>query len=85
MLPTKGAIRDAAHNAGLSLGSEEAFGLSYARTLRDWRDKFLANDEAVAALGLDSRFRRMWEFYLSYCEAGFRGGAVNVSLFQLRG
>jgi cyclopropane-fatty-acyl-phospholipid synthase len=85
MLPTKTAIRDVACAAGLSLDAEESFGLSYAQTLRAWRERFLASGDAIAALGLPERFRRMWEYYLSYCEAGFRGGAVDVSLFRLRG
>ena len=85
MLPTKTAVRAAAGAAGLSLEAEEFFGQSYARTLRDWLDRFKANENAIAALGLPARFRRMWEYYLSYCEAGFRGGAIDVGLFQLRG
>lgn len=43
----------------------------YARTLREWRERFLASREAVKALGFDERFVRLWEFYLAYCEAGF--------------
>jgi len=85
MLPTKSRARDAARAAGLTLEIEESFGASYARTLEDWRDRLSAHGEKIAALGLDTRFRRMWEYYLSYCEAGFRGGAIDVSLFQLRG
>ena len=84
MLPTKAAIRDAARAAGLSLAVEEDFGLSYARTLQAWHERFLANRNAISALGLPHRFLRMWEYYLSYCEAGFRGHAVDVTLFQLR-
>lgn len=85
MLPTKTAIRDAARAVGLTLAHQEFFGMSYARTLKEWRERFLAHGGAIAALGLDARFRRMWEYYLSYCEAGFRGGAIDVGLFQLRG
>jgi len=85
MLPTKTAIRDAARAAGLALSREEFFGLSYARTLKEWRERFMAQGGAIAALGLDASFRRMWEYYLGYCEAGFRGGAIDVGLFQLRG
>ena len=85
MLPTKSGVRESTRAAGLSLETEDSFGLSYARTLKDWRDRFSANTETIAALGLDARFRRMWEYYLCYCEAGFRGGAIDVSLFQLRG
>jgi cyclopropane-fatty-acyl-phospholipid synthase len=43
----------------------------YATTLRLWRQRFFSNLEAVRALGFDDTFIRMWEFYLSYCEAGF--------------
>ena len=85
MLPTRTAIHDAARAAGLSLAVEESFGLSYARTLRAWHERFLANSNAISALGLPHRFLRMWEYYLSYCEAGFRGRAVDVSLFRLLG
>jgi len=85
MLPTKTAVRTAALAAGFTLGEEEAFGLSYAQTLRAWRERLLAKAQAVSALGLDERFQRMWEYYLAYCEAGFRGGSVDVGLFQLKG
>jgi cyclopropane-fatty-acyl-phospholipid synthase len=85
MLPTKTAVREAATAAGFTLGTEDTFGLSYARTLREWRERFLAGSREIAALGLDERFRRMWEYYLAYCEAGFLCGSVDVSLFQLRG
>ncbi len=59
--------------------------MSYAQTLREWRERFLARSKEISALGLNERFQRMWEYYLSYCEAGFRCGSVDVSLFQLRG
>jgi cyclopropane-fatty-acyl-phospholipid synthase len=85
MLPTKTAIRHAAHTAGLSFDSENSFGLSYARTLKDWRGRFLAQSDLIAAFGLDARFRRMWAYYLGYCEAGFLGGAIDVSLFKFKG
>ena len=85
MLPTKSAVRGAAMAAGFTLGAEEAFGLSYARTLREWLERCLSNASEMSGLGLDARFQRMWEYYLAYCEAGFLGGSVDVSLFQLRG
>ena len=46
-------------------------GTDYARTLREWRHNFIANTARITALGFDERFRRMWEYYLSYCEGGF--------------
>jgi cyclopropane-fatty-acyl-phospholipid synthase len=44
----------------------------YATTLARWRDRFLARSGEIEALGFDEEFRRLWEFYFSYCEAGFR-------------
>jgi len=85
MLPTKTAVRESAIAAGFTLGDEEAFGPSYALTLREWRRRFLQKADGVSALGLGSRFSRMWEYYLAYCEAGFLVGSVDVSLIQLKG
>jgi cyclopropane-fatty-acyl-phospholipid synthase len=53
-------------------------GESYADTLRMWRERFNADPAAIDALGFDETFRRMWTFYLAYCEAGFRSGYLNV-------
>ena len=50
----------------------------YAETLRLWRERFTDRRDAVAALGFDDVFRRMWEFYLAYSEAGFRSGYLDV-------
>lgn len=47
-------------------------GHHYAETMHRWRDQFAKNEEAVAALGFDEAFRRRWDLYLAYCEAGFR-------------
>jgi cyclopropane-fatty-acyl-phospholipid synthase len=52
-------------------------GDSYAETLRLWRERFDAAAETVDRLGFDATFRRMWTFYLAYCEAGFRSGYLN--------
>jgi cyclopropane-fatty-acyl-phospholipid synthase len=56
----------------LALTQLEDFGLSYARTLRAWREGFLAQLPQVRKQGFDERFIRMWEIYLAYCEGGFR-------------
>ena len=50
----------------------------YAETLRLWRERFLERRDAVAALGFDEVFHRMWELYLAYSEAGFRSGYLDV-------
>lgn len=63
----------------LSLVHLEDFGLSYARTLQAWRRRFMSRLDAVRGQGFDERFIRLWEFYLAYCEGGFRERAIGVS------
>ena len=61
-----------------------AFGGDYAQTLRVWREKFLSEEQRVRSLGFDTRFIRIWEFYLAYCEAAFAAGNTDVVQFTLR-
>jgi cyclopropane-fatty-acyl-phospholipid synthase len=63
----------------LALVHLEDFGASYARTLHAWRERFFAHLPAVRAQGFDERFIRMWEFYLAYCEGGFRERSIGVA------
>ncbi len=83
MLPTPTIIHDQAQNAGLKYECVETFGQSYARTLALWRRRFLELWPVISAQGFDERFRRMWEYYLAYCEAGFRNGTIDVGLYKL--
>ncbi|MGA9745839.1 MAG: cyclopropane-fatty-acyl-phospholipid synthase family protein [Nocardioides sp.] len=84
LLPSVRAIEEslAAHTS-LRLDRTDSMGQHYAHTLRLWRAKFLANWSQVEALGFDERFKRMWEFYLGYCEAGFRTGYLEVAQLRL--
>ena len=63
----------------LGLVALRDFGDSYARTLKAWRERFLAHLSDVRAQGFDERFIRMWTFYLAYCEGGFRERSIGVS------
>jgi cyclopropane-fatty-acyl-phospholipid synthase len=72
-----------ADHTRLRITERRDFGLDYARTLRCWRERFLAHWEEVAALGFDETFMRTWEYYLAYSEAGFRANYIDVSLLQL--
>lgn len=84
LLPSIGAFRAEAERAGLEVVDELAFGTDYAETLRRWRHDFLARDGQLRQLGFDTRFMRIWEFYLAYCEAAFATGNTNVVQFTLR-
>ena len=82
-LPSKTALRQQFERAGLRLRSHESFGLSYARTLAEWRRRFHTRWPEIAALRFDDRFRRLWDYYLSYCAAGFLEGVTDVGLYRV--
>lgn len=66
------------------LVSLETFGQSYARTLAAWNGRFQAVWPKIEAMGFSPRFKRMWEYYLAYCEGGFTAGAIDVGLYKIR-
>lgn len=76
-LPAPKVLRRLADTTQLEVEKIETFGLDYARTLASWRERFEAAWSGLAP-DLDERFRRMWELYLSLCEAGFRMGRLDV-------
>lgn len=78
MLPTPTIMRDMGIEHGFSLSAERVFGHDYAVTLAHWRDRFRSAWPQLIPLGFDEQFRRLWEYYLSYCEAGFRAGTIDV-------
>ena len=82
MLPTKTLVEREANKAGLEMVSCMEFGDSYRQTLEIWRQRFHANWTTIAAKGFDERFRRMWDYYLRYCEAGFEHGTIDVGLYK---
>jgi cyclopropane-fatty-acyl-phospholipid synthase len=79
-LPSLRAVEEIVRDdTGLQIDSVTSFGSDYARTLRAWRERFDAHEAEVDALGFDATFRRMWDFYLAYCEAGFATGYLDVA------
>ncbi len=83
-LPSPSAFRAQARAAGLEVVDEFTFGQDYAQTLAHWRQRFIASEAEVRALGFDDRFIRIWTFYLAYCEAAFTEGNTDVVQFTLR-
>lgn len=84
VIPSVEAIeQNLADHTSLRVVERRSLGPDYARTLAIWRETFLDRWENVAALGFDETFRRMWEFYLAYCEAGFRVGYLDVHQLSL--
>lgn len=83
MLPNKSILKARIESAGMRMAPPACFGQSYARTLRIWRTRFLDAWPKIEAVGFDTEFRRMWEFYLCYCEAGFTAGVIDVGLYEI--
>jgi cyclopropane-fatty-acyl-phospholipid synthase len=81
MLPSEGRLKAQVEGAGLTWMPIARFGEHYADTLAQWTERFRHAWSDVARLGFDERFRRLWLFYLGYCEAGFRTGRINVMQF----
>jgi cyclopropane-fatty-acyl-phospholipid synthase len=83
MLPSPSVFRQHTDAAGLAWRGAEAFGQDYARTLAIWRERFIAAWPDIQPLGFDERFKRLWQYYLAYCEAGFRTGSIDVMQVSL--
>lgn len=81
MLPSKEILKSEFDKAQLKLLETVDFRLDYAETLARWRERFHDQWHDIQPLGFDMRFKRMWEYYLSYCEAGFKRGTIDVSQF----
>jgi cyclopropane-fatty-acyl-phospholipid synthase len=83
MLPSPQLFDETASDGGFKVADRFYFGASYAETLRRWSESFNANWPAIKRLGFDERFRRMWHYYLCYCEVGFDTGQIDVGQFLL--
>lgn len=78
MLPSEERLRKVTDKAGLVWTAIDRFGHDYAETLAEWHRSFDAAWNDIRPLGFDERFRKLWKFYLSYCEAGFRTERTSV-------
>ena len=83
MLPSEARLQRVTQKAGLAWTAVSRFGQDYADTLAHWHRSFDAAWEEIRLLGFDERFRKLWKFYLSYCEAGFRTERTNVIQLSL--
>ncbi|MEH6525213.1 MAG: cyclopropane-fatty-acyl-phospholipid synthase family protein [Sneathiella sp.] len=83
VLPSKSAFIASASRNGFQAKISHQFGQDYAKTLYLWDQEFQRNWPQIMALGYDDRFKKMWEFYLKYCEAGFRQETIDVVMFEL--
>ena len=83
MLPSVERLKTETERAGMTFKTARLFGLDYARTLHEWEVRFERAWNDIKSEAFDDRFRRLWLYYLAYCQAGFRTGRVNVGHFVL--
>ena len=79
-LPSFGAIKNHVSKNGLELAEHNSYGLHYSKTLQEWRENFIKSWDLISQQGFQSSFKKIWDFYFSYCEAGFN--AKNIDLIQ---
>ena len=83
-LPSKKKLYDLSQSNGLAINQYNSYGLHYSNTLKIWRDEFFKKWEEISKQGFDNKFKRMWHFYLSYCEAGFKSKNIDLIQFSLQ-
>jgi len=83
-LPNKNSIDKYISQNDLTIKSYESYADHYSNTLSMWRDEFINKWDLIKKQGFDLTFKRMWEFYLCYCEAGFKSKNIDLIQFSLQ-
>ena len=84
MLPSKEILQKIILRNGLLQTSINGYGKDYSKTLREWFVRFKNSWKSIKPLGFDDRFKRMWEYYLNYCETGFELGTLDLVQISLK-
>jgi len=80
-LPSLNSLKELSHQSGLKISDHQLYGRHYSNTLQKWRKTFLNSWERISQQGFNTSFKKMWDFYFAYCEAGFK--SKNIDLIQL--
>ena len=78
MLPNESRLKAETDAAGMTWTDVRRFASDYAKTLHEWAEVFAHRWSDIRTLGFDERFKRLWLYYLGYCEAGFLTGRTDV-------
>ncbi len=82
-LPSRQSLYELSNKNGLNINNYNSYGNHYSNTLKIWRREFLKKWEMISKQGFDITFKRMWNFYLSYCEAGFKSKNIDLIQFSM--
>ena len=83
MLASQEVLDKTLKKTGLKIYKKSLFGDHYAKTLNEWKNSFENSWDEIKKLGFDMNFKRLWEYYFSYCEGGFKSGNINVGQFLI--
>ena len=83
-LPSKNSLNKFVSENGLTIKSYDSYADHYASTLSIWKNEFNKKWDLIKKQGFDLTFKRMWEFYLSYCEAGFKSKNIDLIQFSIQ-
>jgi len=82
-LPSLQSIKDHTERSGLQLTAYNSYGIHYSNTLKKWRENFINSWSDISKQGFDQSFKKIWDFYFSYCEAGFKSKNIDLIQFSL--
>jgi cyclopropane-fatty-acyl-phospholipid synthase len=82
-LPSLQSIKDHTEKSGLQLTAYNSYGIHYSNTLKKWRENFISSWSDISKQGFDQSFKKIWDFYFSYCEAGFKSKNIDLIQFSL--
>ena len=82
-LPSLKSLNKFSNQSGLKIDSYQLYGNHYSSTLKQWRESFLKSWDLISHQGFDNSFKKMWDFYFSYCEAGFKSKNIDLVQFSL--
>ena len=82
-LPSFKSLNKLSKQSGLTIDSYQLYGNHYSNTLQKWRTRFLNSWDQISKQGFNMNFKKLWDFYFSYCEAGFKSKNINLIQFSL--
>ena len=82
-LPSFKSLNKLSNQSGLKIDGYHLYGSHYSNTLQKWRESFLSSWDLISRQGFNSRFKKMWDFYFSYCDAGFKSKNIDLIQFSL--
>ena len=82
-LPSLQSIKEHTEKSGLQLIKYNSYGIHYSNTLKEWRENFINSWTDISKQGFDQSFKKIWNFYFSYCEAGFKSKNIDLIQFSL--